>query len=149
MEKHFISAIVLLALILIAGCATEPSPTYIKEHKPYVVGDKDIYIGDLSGLSLINDETVLPPSLPVYVNKYPFGQTGPLFEIDQSKIEQMTENLLRFLNILYKDEDISEYTIEQFPPEISHKMFYDSGTIEVTAGLSSVDITLPKDTLTA
>jgi len=156
MKKNIIIAALLLATILLVSCIaeipatqiTEPqqpyigdkvSATQITEHQPYIakVDDSDIFVGNISDLSFVNDEVNLPTLFPIYLDRFPIGQLGPLFNIDQSIVDLMIENLSRFLEIL----GVPNFTIEQYEPEISHKVFYSAEETSISAGISDISIT--------
>ena len=138
MNKYIIFATLLLITIFMVSCTAEVPVPEITEHQPYAArgDDSNIFVGDLSDLNLINEESTLPTSFPVYVNKYPVDQGGPIYDIDQPIVDLMTENLSRFLNIL----GVSGYTIEQHEAEIFYRVSYNIGETWYSAGTSDVSI---------
>jgi len=151
----FLLTIVVLTSCFLACCATttstqqvadnqqsEPGNSVI-EHQPYAArGDNDeVFIGDISDLSFVFEEEISADSFPVFLDKYPTGQEGALFQYDQSMIDMMTENLIEFMKILYDKDDVSEYAIEQFPPEMDViKVFYESDSIDIYSDLSGISV---------
>lgn len=49
---------------------------------------------------LVDENTVLPESVPVFHNSYPYGQDGPLFEITEAEWQQLKERLSDFMVLL-------------------------------------------------
>jgi len=139
MKKHVIITVLMFTMILIASCATAASSTKITEHQPYTARGEDdlVFVGDVLDLSFVSEETALPSSFPIYVDKYPFGQEGPLFLIDQPLIDLATENLKRFLQILYDDDDVSQYTIEPHAM-LPERVVYDTGLTEISSDPSAI-----------
>jgi len=152
--------ILLVVTMLVTACttkepATDISPSLtsntdessllqVDTHQEYsAMSDYEwVYIDDISALLLINDETNVPISLPIYIDKYPYGQGGALFTIDQSLINGLKENLLDFLRILYGESEAQEFDIKEYDDDIpSPLVFYDTGTTEINsklAGLSTI-----------
>jgi len=142
MKKCSLITSLLFVIILMTSCSEQIHSTVINEHQPYAAkGDGyNIFIGDISDLSFINGESTLLSSLPIYVDKYPFGQGGALFESDQALLDLMTEKLQHFLSILYDEISVPGYEIEQYSSEVSDKVFYNTGTTEIYAGVSGISM---------
>lgn len=72
-------------------------------------------------------------SFPIYVNKYAFGQVGPLFEIDDALTDIMIRNLTRYLGLLYGGSAGEQSEIVKHP-EVPYKVLYDNGKSEMWLG---------------
>ena len=113
--------------------ASEPPPVTVENPEFNIIGDIGwIYSDDISGLPLISGEDI-PASLPVYVNKYPAGQGGALFTIDQPLINGLRENLGEFLRILYEEGEVKEYIIQQKDAPGIAMVYFDTGATKINA----------------
>jgi len=140
--KRFITVISLLVITLSAAfCSRVEDDGEIKEHTPYSaqVGKESVIIEKVPEIALINDSTKIPSSFPVYINEYPFGQEGPLFEIDDSVTDMMIDNLEQYLALLYGESSGEKYDIAKHP-EIPYKVFYDNGKTEIWSGVSGLSM---------
>ncbi|MCL1809391.1 MAG: hypothetical protein FWG42_06485 [Clostridiales bacterium] len=132
MKKYICIMVLFFAAAMIVGCAAMERATEISEHSEYTAkGDSgDVYFGEISDLSFISGENPLPHEFPVYVNRYPSGQTGILYEVDQPTVDLITVNLEQFIGILFNEEDVSGYAIgrDMDRPE---RAFYMTGETEI------------------
>ncbi len=90
-------------------------------------------------VAIIGDNTKIPSSFPIYVNKYAFGQEGPLFEIDDAITDIMIRNLKRYLGLLYGGSAGEQSEIVKHP-EVPYKLLYDNGKSEMWSGVSDISI---------
>ena len=135
MKKYILFVILVIVVIISTSCTEKSLNSVIKEHQPYITkgADDNIFVGDISDLSFVGDENTLPPTVPVYQNKYPIGEVGPLFEFDQTTNDLFSENLKGFLRILYNTEDVSSYYIE-VDSVVGYIVFFDTGTFRINSG---------------
>lgn len=55
-------------------------------------------------ICFVTENTALPQTLPVYVNEYAVGQTGPMYQITDKLFEELHDNLHDYLEELYGDK---------------------------------------------
>ena len=160
MKKRIHSISFLLTIVVLTGCflaccatmsstqkvaihqQSEPN-NIVAERQSYAArgDDGEVFTGDISDLSFVNEEEISANTFPVFLDKYPTGQVGALFQYDKSMIDMMTENLIEFMKILYNKEDVSEYVVEQFPPEMDYiKVYYESDSIDIYSDLSGISL---------
>ena len=87
----------------------------IEEHHPYAAmgSDRNRRLGDMQSASLINRHTDIPSDFPVFINRFPFEQSGPIFDEGSATFEYFAERLREFLRIFYGMDDVSNHIIEQ------------------------------------
>ncbi len=66
-------------------------------------GDSEITGRAPIGTGMVNASEPLPEMFPVYVNPYPYGQEGPVYEITDELKAANADKLARFLEVLYED----------------------------------------------
>ncbi|MCL1894935.1 MAG: hypothetical protein FWG03_00150 [Clostridiales bacterium] len=152
--------VILCLLVVMAGCKQEAeqppdepvadSIEAVPDDEPTLeisvhqesgaISDKEyVYCEDISGLPLINGEDI-PASLSVYTNKYPIGQGGALFPIDQTLIDGLKENLTVFLRILYGENGTWENDFQQSDTPKIPIVYYDTGLTEINSKLGGISM---------
>lgn len=85
-------------------------------------GDGDRYDGTVAGF--VDASTDLPETFPVYINNYPTGQGGPLYEVTDTLKTTLSNNLSRYLGLLY--DDVSLQNVEfSSDPDLAHRVYYE------------------------
>lgn len=74
-----------------------------------VIAPKELHPDGVSRLEgaeicFVTQNTALPQTLPVYVDEYAVGQTGPMYQITDKLLEELHDNLHDFLEELYGDK---------------------------------------------
>jgi hypothetical protein len=136
--------ITLLVIVLapVAGCSVVDNAKGITEYIPNGgQGERGPTVSIVTApeVAAIGDNTEIPSSFPIYVNKYAFSQEGPLFEIDDALTDIMTKNLRRYLGLLYGESAGEQAEIVKHP-EVPYKVLHDSGKSEMWSGVSDISI---------
>ena len=148
--KKYIEIIMLFVIFVsVVGCSNsnkvaDPSSNNsesIDENQPYNAQEElySVTIDQAPERAFIDGNTKLPSTYPIYINKYAYGQEGPLFEINDEVIAIMTNNLSQFLVLLYGESVAKDCDIVKHP-SITHKVLYDNGKSEMWSSTNGISI---------
>ena len=105
----------------------------------YVQGDDLAEDYSLSGIGFVDSLTALGETFPVYVDPYPTGEEGPLYEITDALKDTLANNLTRYLGCLYEDFDSqnAEFSSDSDRP---YDVYYTKDATTVRSYGNSINI---------
>ena len=98
-------------------------------------------------VAIIDEATVQESEYPVYVNRFASGHAGPMYEINDEYIEEITKNLQDFLFLLYGENvSASEFSTPSYAKEIVQ---YTRGDVEFSSNADRITVSFPKSEMDA
>lgn len=127
LKKHFICFVCITLALLMTACSATNTPTPSQE--PTTMPEKEEnpkaqVVEPAGGLGLeyvyndgiqeamVDENTVLPESMSVFHNAYPYGQGGAMFEITEAHKQKLVDELCEFM-VIFRDEMPNAHQIVQ------------------------------------
>ena len=93
----------------------------------------------ISDVGLIQNSLDLQETLPVYVNSYSYGQEGPLYEVTDALVSEVSSNLARYLGYLY--DDFSSQRVQfSSDNDREYEVYYVRNSTEIRSLVNSISI---------
>lgn len=93
-------------------------------------------------VAFVTDQNEWDKSLPIYYDKFPSNQLGPMYEITDEIVGSMQNNLKEYLSILY-EEDIRSDELK-IPSYLEDKVYYKRDNTEFYSGMKFISVLTPK-----
>ena len=126
--------------------ATSPDDKYVGINIPYILNADWNYTAEdfISGIPEMNLEVI--NTLPVYKNKYPIGQEGCRFNINEDMIEGLKNNLITFLHTADINNYDNQIAIEHEDTRTIHCSL-ENDLLTIYAGFNGINISTQLNTI--
>lgn len=169
MRKYFILLLILALLMTSCAVVNEPptespteTPTEVPTESPtesptdisnithlseFITGMRSTEIISRPAVALIDEVTVQENEYPIYYNRFALTHAGPIFNVNDEYIENITKNLQDFLFILYGENvSASEFSTPSYAKEIVQ---YTRGDVEFSSNADRITVSFPKSEMDA
>lgn len=99
-------------------------------------GSYNIALLESKQAALVEQEFSAAEAYPIFVDPYPTGIGGPVYEITEEVLAKQEENLLQYLSCLYGEGEYETF----YNSDITHKVQYEDENIRACASVKLVTI---------
>lgn len=154
MNKIVMILLTFMLLISLSACDKNAARKTNLNTKGNDKGTDDIYIQIISqgtlgagerivsldtNVGFVDASTNLSETCPVYVNNYSYGQEGPLYDVTDTLKKIISDNLSRYLEILYDDYS-SQEVIFTSDSGREYEVYYIRNSTEVRSRMNSISM---------
>lgn len=145
MKKHLTLALSLLLVITLSSCSSIGEPENVATIVDIEIVNQYSTQGDgykvvtMSNIGFVDNSTSLNNTFPVYINDYPYGQEGPLYNITDSLKNTINDNLARYLGYLYDRFDAEKIVFSSDQDRL-YELYYTNKGTEVRSQINSISI---------
>jgi hypothetical protein len=139
MKKIMGMMILLVMMISVVGCTSNSNTGTTEEEYSDEGESSSVFIEPELGKTFVDETTILPTTYPIYMNEYPNGEEGALYEYDENIKTSITNYLSQFLDILYGENLDESYEITD-AYIVDNKVLYDNGKSKIYSGVSGISM---------
>lgn len=99
--------------------------------------EKKVYLSDVTEIAFIDGKSEAESGYPVFIDKYPLGMAGELYEMTAELKDDIEDNLREFLKLYYGVSDVGDYELSDDPVSDYHVCYVNEG-VEISSSPSQI-----------